>query len=94
MYKRQGIELADIEINKSDIDEVNDVIQETDEEAYALYSEFTEEKEYKTCLLYTSSLTGAVASERVSEALKGSLRMVGNHLKSAKAEGSLSLIHS
>lgn len=39
--------MADIEINKSDIDEVNDVIQETDEEAYALDSEFTEEKEYK-----------------------------------------------
>ena len=37
------------------------------------------------------SLTGAVASERVSEALKGSLRMVGNHLKSAKAEGSLTV---
>ena len=35
------------------------------------------------------SLTGAVASERVSEALKGSLRMVGNHSKSAKVEGSL-----
>ena len=35
------------------------------------------------------SLTGAVASERVSEAPKGSLRMVGNHSKSAKAEGSL-----
>ena len=35
------------------------------------------------------SLTGAVASERVSEALKGSLRMVGNHLESAKAEVSL-----
>ena len=35
------------------------------------------------------SLTGAVASERVSEALEGSLRMDGNHLKSAKAEGSL-----
>ena len=35
------------------------------------------------------SLTGAVASERVSEALKGSLRMVGNHLQSAKAEVSL-----
>ena len=32
------------------------------------------------------SLTGAVASERVSEALKGSLRMVGNHSKSANAE--------
>ena len=35
------------------------------------------------------SLTGAVASESVSEAPKGSLRMVGNHPKSAKAEGSL-----
>ena len=34
------------------------------------------------------SLTGAVASERVSEALKGSLRMVGNHSKSAKADKS------
>ena len=31
------------------------------------------------------SLTGAVASERVSEALKGPLRMDGNHPKSAKA---------
>ena len=35
------------------------------------------------------SLTGAVASERVTEAFKGFLRMVGNHSKSAKAEGSL-----
>ena len=35
------------------------------------------------------SLTGAVASERVSEALKGPLRMVGNHSKSAKAEEGL-----
>ena len=35
------------------------------------------------------SLTGAVASERVSEAPKGTLRMDGNHSKSAKAEGSL-----
>ena len=35
------------------------------------------------------SLTGAVASERVSEALKGSLRMVGNHSQSAKAEEGL-----
>ena len=35
------------------------------------------------------SLTGAVASERVTEAFKGSLRMVGNHSKSAKAKGSL-----
>ena len=31
------------------------------------------------------SLTGAVASERVSEALKGLLRMVGNHPESVKA---------
>ena len=37
------------------------------------------------------SLTGAVASERVSEALKGSLRMVGNHSESAKAEVSLTV---
>ena len=35
------------------------------------------------------SLTGAVASQRVTEAPKGSLKMVGNHLKSAKAKGSL-----
>ena len=35
------------------------------------------------------SLTGAVASERVTEASKGSLRMVGNHSQSIKAEGSL-----
>ena len=31
------------------------------------------------------SLTGAVASQKVTEALKGSLRMVGNHSKSVKA---------
>ena len=41
------------------------------------------------CLV--GSLTGAVASERVSEALKGSLRMVGNHSKSAKAKVSLTV---
>ena len=35
------------------------------------------------------SLTGAVASQRVTEAPKGSLRMVGNHSKSVMAEGSL-----
>ena len=35
------------------------------------------------------SLTGAVASQRVTEAPKGSLRMVGNHSKSVKVEGSL-----
>ena len=37
------------------------------------------------------SLTGAVASERVTEASKGSLRMVGNHSQSAKAEESLTV---
>ena len=35
------------------------------------------------------SLTGAVASEKVTEAPKSSLRMVGNHSKSVKAKGSL-----
>ena len=37
------------------------------------------------------SLTGAVASERVSEALKGPFRLVGIHSKTAKAEGSLTV---
>ena len=41
------------------------------------------------CLV--GSLTGAVASERVSEAPKGSLRMVGNHSASVKAKGSLTV---
>ena len=35
------------------------------------------------CLV--GSLTGAVASERVTEAFKGSLMMVGNHQLSVKA---------
>ena len=35
------------------------------------------------------SLTGAVASQNVTEAPKGSLRMVGNHPESEKAEGGL-----
>ena len=35
------------------------------------------------------SLTGAVASERVTEALEGHLRMIGNHSKSVKAKGGL-----
>ena len=37
------------------------------------------------------SLTGAVASERVTEAPKGTLRMDGDHSKSAKAEGCLTV---
>ena len=39
------------------------------------------------CLV--GSLTGAVASQRVTEALKGTLSMDGNHAKSAKAKGCL-----
>ena len=35
------------------------------------------------------SLTGAVASKRVTEALKGTLRLVGNQSSSAIAEGCL-----
>ena len=35
------------------------------------------------------SLTGAVASQRVTEAPKGSLRLDGNQSKSVMAEGSL-----
>ena len=37
----------------------------------------------------TDSLTGAVASKKVTEAFKGHLRMDGNHPKSAKAEDGL-----
>ena len=39
------------------------------------------------CLV--GSLTGAVASQRVTEAPKGSLSMFGNHAQSVKVEGSL-----
>ena len=35
------------------------------------------------------SLTGAVASKRVTEALEGLLRMIGNHSKSVKAKEGL-----
>ena len=35
------------------------------------------------------SLTGAVASQNVTEAPKGSLKVNGNHLQSVKAQGSL-----
>ncbi len=39
-------------------------------------------------------MTGAVASQIVTEALKGSLSMVGNHALSAKAKGSLTARHT
>ena len=41
------------------------------------------------CLV--GSLTGAVASQRVTEALKGSLSLVGNQVSSASAQGSLTV---
>ena len=37
------------------------------------------------------SLTGAVASKRVTEAFKGSLSVIGNHAQSVKAKGSLTV---
>ena len=40
------------------------------------------------------SLTGAVASQRVTEAHKGTLRMVGNHSTSANAEVCLTARHT
>jgi hypothetical protein len=40
------------------------------------------------------SLTGAVASQRVTEALKGSLSAVGNRAQSVKAKGSLTARHT
>ncbi len=39
-------------------------------------------------------MTGAVASKIVTEALKGSLSMVGNHALSVKAKGSLTARHT
>ena len=40
------------------------------------------------------SLTGAVASQRVTEAPKGSLSLVGNQASSAMAQGSLTARHT
>ena len=40
------------------------------------------------------SLTGAVASQKVTEAPKGSLSTIGNRAQSVKAEGSLTARHT
>ena len=48
---------------------------------------YTREPGGRHCLV--GSLTGAVASQRVTEAFKGSLRLNGNQPQSAKVEGSL-----
>ena len=39
-------------------------------------------------------MTGVVASKNVTEALNGSLSMVGNHASSVKAQGSLTARHT
>ena len=44
------------------------------------------------CLM--GSLTGAVASQKVTEALKGSLSADGNRVSSVKAKGSLTARHT
>ena len=44
------------------------------------------------CLV--GSLTGAVASQKVTEAPKGSLSLVGNQVLSASAQGSLTARHT
>ena len=40
------------------------------------------------------SLTGAVASQKVTEAPKGTLSMVGNHASRVKAQGCLTARHT
>ena len=49
----------------------------------------THEQAWGNCQV--GSLTGAVASQRVTEAPKGPLRVDGNHPKSALAEGGLTV---
>ena len=46
----------------------------------------------RQCLV--GSLTGAVTSEKVTEARKGSLRLFGNQPQSVKAQGSLTATHT
>ena len=73
-----------------DIDIRTPVLMESTLEYHPLYVCFLTCTHYLgggQCLV--GSLTGAVASQRVTEAPKGSLRMVGNHSKSVMAEGSL-----
>ena len=48
-----------------------------------LYYWFTNERKFGHCQV--GSLTGAVASKKVTEAYQGSLRLVGNQSKSIKA---------
>ena len=53
----------------------------------SLFLDLTPEQAGEPCL--AGSLTGAVASQKVTEACKGSLRVDGNHPQSALVEGSL-----
>ena len=50
---------------------------------YSMVLTLAPDRGYGQCL--AGSLTGAVASQRVTEAREGSLRLIGNQLKSAKA---------
>ena len=53
----------------------------------SLFLDLTTEQAVGPCL--AGSLTGAVASQKVTEACKGSLRVDGNHPQSALVEGGL-----
>ena len=55
----------------------------------SLFLNLTPEQAGGPCL--AGSLTGAVASQKVTEACKGSLRVDGNHPQSALVEGSLTV---
>ena len=54
---------------------------------YYDHSNHTTDRGGRQCQV--GSLTGAVASQKVTEAPKGSLRMAGNHSQSVKAQASL-----
>ena len=55
----------------------------------SLFLDLTTEQAVGQCL--AGSLTGAVASQKVTEACKGSLRVDGNHPQSALVEGSVTV---
>ena len=54
-----------------------------------LFRSLTTRREPAVGQCLAGSLTGAVASQKVTEACKGSLRLIGNQPSSANAKGSL-----
>ena len=50
---------------------------------YSMVLTWVPDRDYGQCL--AGSLTGAVASQRVTEAREGSLRLIGNQPESVKA---------